>query len=278
MGLLLVGAAVEEVLDLPQLAVASHERRLEPLRLELSAQPGDDALRLPEWGQSLLALELEGAGVLVDDRLLRRAPRGLAHVHRARVGGRLHAGGGVDQIARDHALAFGADRDGSLAGQHSCSCAQLGSADLVAERGNGGHQVERGANRALRVVLGRGRCPPDRHHGVPDELLDGTAVELDQASGRVEVAREELARVFGVALLGRCGEPDQVGEENGDEAALRGRSSLRGRRRRRSRCRERSAALPAELDARSVWGATRRAREREARSALAAELPTGLIC
>ncbi len=151
-GLLLVGAAVEEVLDLPQLAVTPDERRLEPLRLERAAQPGDDALRLPERGQSLLALELERAGVLVDDRLLGRAPRGLADEHRARVGGRLHARGGVDEIAGDHALALGADRDRGLAGENSCASPELGGADLVAESA-----TRRRRDRARRGQLARRR-------------------------------------------------------------------------------------------------------------------------
>ena len=136
--------------------------------------------------------------------------------------------GGVDEIARDHALALGAERDRGLAGEDRGAGAEVRQPDLVAERRDRGDQVERGANRALGVVLGRGRRAPDGHHGVADELLDRAAVQLDQPAAAVEIAREELARVLAVALLGERGEADQVGEEDGDELAL-------GRRRRRGR-------------------------------------------
>ena len=82
--------------------------------------------------------------------------------------------------------------------------AQVGRADLVAERGHGRDEVERRPDGALGVVLGRGRRAPDGHDGVADELLDRAAVALDQASARVEVAREQLARLLGVAALRRA--------------------------------------------------------------------------
>ena len=200
-GFLLLGRNVEEILDLPQLAVASDERCFETVRLERAAQAGDDALRLPERGQALLALELERAGVLVDDRLLRRAARRVADEHGAGVGGRLHARGGVDEVACDHAFAFGADCDGGLAGEDARAGAKLFAPGLLPERGDGGDEVEGSANRPLRIVLSRGRCSPHGHHRVADELLHRPAVQLDQPPARVEVAREQLAGLLGVALL-----------------------------------------------------------------------------
>ena len=108
--------------------------------------------------------------------------------------------------------------------------ASSGAPDLVAERRHGSDEVECRANGPLGIVLGRGRRAPHRHHRVADELLDRAAVELDQAAARVEVAGEELARVLGVALLRGCREADEVGEEDGDEAALGRRLRGRGRR------------------------------------------------
>ena len=93
----------------------------------------------------------------------------------------------------------GADRHRRLAGQHAGAGARSGDAELVAERGHGGDEVECGADGPLGVVLRRRRRAPDRHHRVADELLDGAAVALDQAPARVEVAREELADLLGVA-------------------------------------------------------------------------------
>src|SRR5918996_1459910 len=73
--------------------------------------------------------------------------------------------------------------------------------------------------------------------------------------------------------------PDEVGEEDGDEAPLR---HGRGRRRRRrgggrSALDERGAALSAELDRRRIGGAASRARARERRAAFPAELPIRLV-
>ena len=68
------------------------------------------------------------------------------------------------------------------------------------------------------VAVGRS---PDRHHRVADELLDRAAVERDQPAARVEVARQKLAHLLGVARLRERREADEVGEEHRDEPALR---------------------------------------------------------
>ena len=90
-------------------------------------------------------------------------------------------------------------------------------------------EVERRPDGPLGVVLLRDRRAPDRHHRVADELLHRAAVALDHVRARVEVAREELARLLGVAGLGGGGEADEVGEQHRDEAPLR-RPALRRRR------------------------------------------------
>src|SRR3972149_4802764 len=109
------------------------EGRPSPGGLGGAAQAGDDPLCPPQRGQALLALEPERAGLFVDDRLLRRAARRLAHVDRAGLGRALDAGGRVDEVAGDHALALRADGDGSLAGEHTGAGAQGGGAGPVAE-------------------------------------------------------------------------------------------------------------------------------------------------
>ena len=45
-----------------------------------------------------------------------------------------------------------------------------------------------GADGPQRVILVQPRDPEDRHHRVPDELLDGAPVALDHGSHLVEVA------------------------------------------------------------------------------------------
>ena len=69
------------------------------------------------------------------------------------LGQRLDPGGGVHEVAGDHALADGADGDRGLAGEDAGPGPQVRRADLVPERVDGRDQVERGANGPLGVVL-----------------------------------------------------------------------------------------------------------------------------
>ena len=271
-GAALVRRPMEEVLDLAQLAIAPDERRLQALGLERAAQAGDDTPRPPERRQPILALERVGAGVLEHDRPLRGAPRRLTDEHLPGLGGGLHPRGRVHEVAGDHPLAGRADRHRRLAGQDPGAGAESLHAELVAERGHGGDEVESGSHCPLGVVLRRRRRTPDRHHRIADEFLDGAAVELDQAPARVEVAREELAGVLGVAPGGGCREADEVGEQHADEPALgdgRGRPRCPCRRGRR----DGSAALAAEpvtgLERRTAGGAPARERSAAGRTELA---------
>ncbi len=99
------------------------------------------------------------------------------------VRGRLDPRGGVDEVAGDHALALGAERHRRLAGEDARPAPAARGSDLGAERGDGGDEVERRPHGPLGVVLLRDRRPPDRHHGVADELLDRAAVALDHGAG-----------------------------------------------------------------------------------------------
>ena len=69
--------------------------------------------------------------------------------------------GGVDEVAGDHALIGGTDRDRGLAGEHAGA-----GLDARREPADGGHEIEAGADGPLRVVLasrpGRPRRP-SRH-------------------------------------------------------------------------------------------------------------------
>ena len=214
----LLRARLEEILDDAELALASHERRLEPGRAPFAAAVGDDAKRPEEPHRLRLALELVLAGVLVGDRRLASAARRLADENRARLGGRLDARGRVHEVAGDHALRLRANRHGGLAGEDSGARLEVG-----VELGHARDEVERGADRALGVVLGRGRGSPDGHDRVADELLHRSAVALDHAARGLEVLGEELPRVLGVATLGGRGETYEVEEEERDQAALGGR-------------------------------------------------------
>ena len=115
------------------------------------------------------------------------------------------------------------ERDRGLAGQDPCPRAQVGRADVGAEVPDEGRELKGGADGALGVVLVRDRGAPERHHGVSDELLDHAAVAVHDASALLEVAGQELTNLFGVARLRERREADEVGEENRDQAAFRGR-------------------------------------------------------
>ena len=93
--------------------------------------------------------------------------------------------------------------------------------------------IEGGANRPLRVVFVGGRCAPDGHDRIADELLDRAAVALDHVAGDIEVAAQELPDLLVVAALRERREADEVGEEDADEASLGGRGLACGRRGRR---------------------------------------------
>ena len=127
--------------------------------MQRAARAGDDPQGAQELERLGLALQLVRARVLVGDRRLGGAAGRLADEHRPGRGDRLDPRGGVDHVARDHALALGAERHRGLAGQHAGPCPQLGRAGLVAERRDRSDQLERSANGALGVVLGRVGVP-----------------------------------------------------------------------------------------------------------------------
>src|SRR5207302_1226413 len=123
--------------------------------------------------------------------------------------------GRVEQVLDEPELSVAADErrfepPRATPGEHTGSRAQVWRADLLAEHGDPGDEVERGAHRPFGIILLRGRGTPDGHHRVTDELLHGAAVALDDLSGAVEVARQDLARVLRVSPLGCGREPDEA--------------------------------------------------------------------
>ena len=91
-------------------AARGRGRRTAPRRPPTASRPRGPATTrsAARAAPARLALQLVLAGVLVGDRRLGRALGGLADEHRARLGRRLDARGGVDEVAGDHALALGA--------------------------------------------------------------------------------------------------------------------------------------------------------------------------
>jgi hypothetical protein len=65
-----------------------------------------------------------------------------------------------------------------------------------------------------------GRRSEERHHGVPDELLDGAAAALELRPDAVVVRGEERLDVLRVHRLGLRREPDEIAEDDRDDLAL----------------------------------------------------------
>jgi hypothetical protein len=141
------------------------------------------------------------------------------------------------------------------------------------------HQLEGGANCPLGIVLVRRGRTPDRHDCIADELLDRPAVATDDIAPEVEVTRQELTGVLGIAPLGERREAHQVREEDRDQAAFRD-GALTGLRATGSgfgrgacgRNGQRGRALAAELGRGRVRRAAVRAARGQARAAFRAEL------
>ena len=95
-------------------------------------------------------------------------------------------------------------------------------AGLGTEICDGFHDVQGGPDGTLGVVLVRYRCPPDGHDGIADELLDRAPVVGDDGLGALEVEREQLSCLLGVAFLREGCEADQVDEQHRAQAALAG--------------------------------------------------------
>ena len=177
---------------------------------------------------------------------------------------------------------FRADGHGRFAGQDPGA----GSEAFVKDRYRR-DELQRCPDRALGIVLVRGRRAPHRHDRVADELLDHAPVAVHRLPGNVEVAGQQIPGVLRVALLRGRGEADQVDEQDGHEPALRNRlePNRGGCRGGSGRCVCRGlsgpgkggAALATELRARRVLGAAHGAGCGEGVSALHAELPVWLV-
>ena len=248
LGRFLKSRARERALQQLELAFAADELG-GALLSEVDAETGARLYDLPDGDRLLLSLRLDRRGLAVVDRL-RGGPVGrLADedpVHRR---GGLDAGGGVDDVACGHAFPrLGPRRevDQRLAGVDADPDLEL---PLL---GNPVTDRERRAQRTFRIVFVRNRRAEERHHRVTDELLDGSAVAFELGPQARVVGHEHRPHVLRVEPLGARGEPDQIGEEDGDDLPLgsRGRSGSHKRR----------SALGAEFRPDGVVVAARRAR------------------
>jgi hypothetical protein len=129
----------------------------------------------------------------------------------------------VHDVSRRHPLALarpggeddesfaGVDADAEIESQSGVRGVHLG--DRVADR-------ECSTNGALRIVLMREWRSEQSHDRVADELLDGPAEALELCPQPQVIRREHRADVLGVHLLGAGREPDEVGEQHGNDLSL----------------------------------------------------------
>ena len=208
---------------------------------------GDDAQRPPRRDRRDLALEQLLARLLVGDRA-RSSRAGSPRRRGPRRPGR-PTGAATAVLTRSPATmpwSRRAERHRRLAGEHAAA-----GLDPGAERPHGVDQLEGRADRALGVVLVRGRGAPDGHHGVADELLDRAAVAADDVGRELEVRDRSSRTASGSRPSDERREADEVREQDRDQAALRDRpaGSRRARRpdaARRARRGGRRPAAPGE--------------------------------
>ncbi len=158
------------------------------------------------------------------------------------------------------------------------------SLDAGAERPNDVDELERGTDRALRIVLMGGRGAPDGHDGVADEFLDRAAVTADHIARQIEVPGEQVAGLLRVTSLGQGREarPDRRTGPTPSDARRRARhvpsmTVASSAVERGSAGGEWRRTLPAELDRRFVRRPARRTCDHERRGAFAAEPAPGRI-
>ena len=93
--------------------------------------------------------------------------------------------------------------------------------DRVARRGIGLLADEGRPHRPLGVVAKCSGRAEDGHHGVADELLHDTAERLDLPPDALVIGRQDRMHVLRIQPLGPRREPDEVDEDDADDASLR---------------------------------------------------------
>ena len=147
-----------------------------------------------------------------------RSGRGspLSGEHLARLGRLLEPIGDVHGVTRDERASLASRADDDVARVDSDAKLERAGEQLA-------HPLlhrERRVQRALGVILERGRRAEHRHHRIAGELLDRAAGELDLGAHRVVEPLELYPHALRIAVTGERGRPDEVGEQDGDELAL----------------------------------------------------------
>ncbi len=211
---------VEQLLDQPDLAFTADQRRLESVNALAAAEVGHHRSGLPQPRRLGFALEPMLTNVHIGNGRCGQCARRVVDPDRSRLRDRLHARRGVHRVAGDHSLGRRTDGDRDLTGDDADPHREAGNTDPLTERLDRFDQFKARTHRPLRVVLVRERHTPDRHHRVTDELLDDAAVAADNRAALAEVARQQLANIFGVASLRQRREAREVTEQHRRHATL----------------------------------------------------------
>ncbi len=140
---------------------------------------------------------------------------------RARLGESLDPGGDIGRVAKN--LAGPIDHDGAgLDPDASGELRQAGAGVCAVEVGERALDCERGAHRALRIVLLRDRVAEQRHDPVAEFFRDMATHLPDRLGRRVEIAADEIAPVLGVERRGHARRSHEVAEHHRQMPPLRG--------------------------------------------------------
>ncbi len=174
-----------------------------------------------------LALQLEAAPVAEAEESLDETGRLGTGEHRPRRGLRLEPCRDVDRVADGAVLdpAAGADRsDDDGAGVHAHPDAEAADAEaplhLEGIRPQLVRDLQRGAQRAFRIVFVRRRRTEQREHAVARQILDGAAEVLDGVHHPGHGVADDEPYLLGIELLAERGRTDEVGRERRDDSAF----------------------------------------------------------
>ena len=213
-----VARAVERVAQDSELVLAADELGARLVR-DVDSGPSPHLGRLPDRDRLGLPLSVDRRRLLVVDDRTRRSVRRLVGEDAVDRRGALKSSCRVHDVPRRHAFAFSRaciERDERLAGRDPDAKLEPVLEGEVADR-------ERCPHGALGIVLVRDGSPEERHHRVPDELLDGAAVALELAADASVVRAQKRVDVLGIHRLRALREADEVAEDDRDDLALAAR-------------------------------------------------------
>ena len=223
----------------------------------------------------LASLQLVGAGVLIFDRRLGGSAGDVVDQDASRRRDGLQPAGRVDGIAQHHALALVSQLYGRASRQDPGPDPQVGQPDLLAQAADHLRQRQPRPGRTLGVVLTRHGRAPYGHDRIPDELLHGPAIALDQYAAALEIQAEQLADLLRIAMFGQRRKAHEIGKEHRHQPALGDGSRRlpggRGVPPATESVQQSGPALPAEAVRRIIRGSARGAPKLQRRPAPAAE-------